>query len=209
MNHDKINEIILEVYRTCSIRTFPIDCISILQKYGYCCIPYDRLSTKKQQACEQISHDSFLLNHTIYYNAAVTYGRIRFSLMHELGHILLGHHDSSPEDEADANTLASNLLAPRMAIHYTHSTTDTQIASHFKVTLKAARYMYQDYLRWYKHITQCGMSPLDKEVYQHFYNKKCDCFGFFCTLEQSHVSKNPALCTKKIEPTIDFDRPLA
>ena len=172
MNHEKINEIILEVYRTCNIRTFPIDCMSILQKYGYPCIPYDRLSTKKQQACEQISHDTFLLNHTIYYNAAVSYGRIRFSLMHELGHILLGHNTSSPEDETDADTLASNLLAPPIIIHYTHCKTHTEIARRFEVTNKTALYMYQDYLRWYTRITKSGMSDSDKEVYLYFYDQK-------------------------------------
>ena len=44
--------------------------------------------------------------------------RIRFSIMHELGHIMLGHSRECAYNEQQANFFASNILAPRMAIHF-------------------------------------------------------------------------------------------
>lgn len=40
-------------------------------------------------------------------------GRLRFSLAHELGHIVLGHQRSGWREEAEANCYASHLLFPR------------------------------------------------------------------------------------------------
>ncbi len=40
-------------------------------------------------------------------------GRLRFSLAHELGHIVLGHQRGGWREEAEANCYASHLLFPR------------------------------------------------------------------------------------------------
>lgn len=40
-------------------------------------------------------------------------GRLRFSLAHELGHIVLGHQRAGGREEAEANCYASHLLFPR------------------------------------------------------------------------------------------------
>ena len=173
---DQITELTLQVYRKCKIDSFPFDCISILEEYGYSCVPYQHLNPEKRSTCKQISHDAFMLNRMIFYNDRMIDERKRFSLMHELGHILLKHDTSSQNREAEANALASNILAPRMAIHYARCRNAAEVAGRFHVSREASFYMYDDYQRWYRHVSRYGMSPLDKELYQHFYDEKYKCF---------------------------------
>lgn len=50
----------------------------------------------------------------IVYNDAQSPARQRFTLAHELGHIVLGHREDSPENDALADCFARNLLTPAL-----------------------------------------------------------------------------------------------
>lgn len=56
----------------------------------------------------------------IFYNAALPWDRIRFTLAHELGHIVLHHHlpiaETDRDSEAEAHAFAGELLAPASEI---------------------------------------------------------------------------------------------
>lgn len=49
----------------------------------------------------------------LFYDAQANRRRMRFTLAHELGHIVLGHHQEQPWEEKEADYFASQLLAPR------------------------------------------------------------------------------------------------
>lgn len=90
------------------------------------------------------NNDGFAVNinnrHIIFYdNTVEPYGRLRFTVAHELGHIVLGHIDSdnmacrnrvtlwnqgeqltNNELETQANIFASRLLAPAFVLHELH-----------------------------------------------------------------------------------------
>lgn len=48
----------------------------------------------------------------ILYDENVTVQRLRFSMAHEIGHVLLNHKDDSNVEETEANCFASHLLIP-------------------------------------------------------------------------------------------------
>ena len=50
----------------------------------------------------------------IVYNDAHSPARQRFTLAHELGHIVLGHREDSPDNDALADCFARNLLTPAL-----------------------------------------------------------------------------------------------
>ncbi|MCL2068809.1 MAG: ImmA/IrrE family metallo-endopeptidase [Oscillospiraceae bacterium] len=52
----------------------------------------------------------------VLYNANAPVCRRAFTLAHEVGHICLGHRDDNPENEAQANLFAANLLMPRILL---------------------------------------------------------------------------------------------
>ena len=71
------------------------------------------------------STDGFTMRHgknyIIVYNDAphIPYARKRFTVAHELGHVVLRHQRNGEAEECEADTFARNLLAPRrLALKY-------------------------------------------------------------------------------------------
>lgn len=177
MDHSQIQKEVIRVLRECHITSFPIDCFSVVKHYGYQVMRYGSLSEKKRVACLELSEDSCIIKNVLYYNAEKPEPRIRFSIMHELGHHIL--HSAR---ESDANHFASCILAPRMVIHYAECKNQSDVANLFHISLEAADYAYQDYRRWLR-LASYRKSLLDKELYDLFWNKKCGKFVFsqtFC-----------------------------
>lgn len=163
---EKILNEVLNTFKLCNIRSFPIDCFEIARLHNFNVIKYSDLSKKKANACASLSEDACIIDKTIYYNDVQPNSRIRFSIMHELGHCIL--HSSS---ETDANRFASNILAPRIAIHYAECKNHVDVAKRFDISYEAAEYAFDDYRRWHR-MAVYKMSILDKEMYQYFYNQE-------------------------------------
>lgn len=181
-----INNAILEVFNEKEIYSFPIDCLKLLKSYGFKAKSYNSQSPKKKQGCFIISDDAFTLKKTVFYNDDMPEGRIRFSLMHELGHHVLKHEEPRTQHhENEANYFASHILAPRMAIHYAKCKNLNDVSKVFGMTHEAADYAFQDYRRWHRHVTYHKMNEFDKALYKHFYNEEFKGFVYSskeCTL---------------------------
>lgn len=107
-----------------------------------------------------------------------TRGKQRFTVAHELGHILLGHalkngyytrrsNIVKPEDERAADMFAARLLAPACVLWGIGATTAEQIAAVCDISITAARIRAErlDLLRKRdKFLT----SPIEREVYKQF-----------------------------------------
>ncbi|QIB58188.1 ImmA/IrrE family metallo-endopeptidase [Blautia producta ATCC 27340 = DSM 2950] len=77
----------------------------------------------------------------VFYNDKLCIQRIRFSLMHELGHFLLGHETESRENESEADAFAANLLAPEALIKYKNFHSAPSISSYFGISIAAANHI--------------------------------------------------------------------
>jgi len=170
MDLSPIKEQVLSVFIECDVKSFPIDCFSITEHYGYKIIQYSCLSERKKQACLKLSEDACTIENNVYYNDQRSFPRIRFSVMHELGHIIL-----NDDQEQVVNTFASHILAPRMAIHYAKCRNHVDVARIFGLSLEAADYAFNDYRRWHR-MAVYKMSVIDKEIYNHFYNSEIKAF---------------------------------
>lgn len=219
---------ILDVYKSCHIKSFPFDCIGTIKKYDYTVYSYGELAEQIPEAyeiCMQYSSDAFqdYESRLIAYNDLNSKKRTRFSLMHELGHIILRHKASSPSAEQEANYFASNILAPRMAIHYAGCKNEADVAGLFDLSAEAAGYAFESYRRWRRVILarHNKITALDKSMYEHFYDKeekrfiyvrkKCrDCGGFYTNSSDSRCpscdrdwtfrySHMPYYCSSKIK----------
>ena len=176
MNYEKILWKVLETFQKCNVKSFPINCYDLLKQYGYECMEYSELEEEKQTACYQVSDDAFRLNHTVYYNDSIKGYRKRFSLMHELGHIVLNHKAPyTDQHEREANFYASNILAPRMAINYSKCKNASDVARIFRMTYESASYAFDDFRRWRRKAVY-RMCAYDKAVYNHFYDSNQECF---------------------------------
>lgn len=173
MDYNYIKDATLTVFIECNIQSFPINCFDILKHYGVSLFSYSSLSSELREYSSKYSDDAFSYKDKIFYNDDMLSGRIRFSLMHELGHKLLNHSEiQTDEMELEANNFASNLLAPRMAIHYAKCKNENDVSKLFSITHEAALYAFNDYKRWHRWTTYHKMNSYDKQLYNHFYNKE-------------------------------------
>ncbi len=179
MEYSFINEKILELFTQLNIKSFPLNCEYIVKELGYNLYKYSELSEEKRIRCLMVSDESLKLHYNIYYNDNMLVSRIRFSIAHELGHIVLNHGDYlDSEKEKEANYFASNLIAPRIAIHYAKCKNHIDVSKLFNLSQEAAQYAFNDYKRWYRKTVYNKMNVYDKEMYRHFYSIQANCFVY-------------------------------
>jgi Zn-dependent peptidase ImmA (M78 family) len=105
----------------------------------------------------------------IFYNGNITFRpRIRFTVAHELGHILLGYEENlSPTEENEVDIFASRLLAPACLIWAMDIHDWKEIAKVFGISEKAAKTratrMKVTYAR-----NMFLTNQLEKKVYEQF-----------------------------------------
>lgn len=116
---------------------------------------------------------------TIVYDDTETLGRTRFTIAHELGHILLGHEleagfthyrkisEGKPSKETQADEFAARVLAPACVLWALDVYDTNEIAELCNISLKAAEFRSQ---RMYtlKERNAFLMHPLEREVYNVF-----------------------------------------
>jgi hypothetical protein len=173
MDYDKIKYTAFSIYEQCNIVELPFDCFDILSKKGYVCKKYSQLSESKHQACMELSPDSCTIGDTIFYNDKKSLRRIRFSLMHELGHIEL-----ETDNETEANLFSSNILCPSIALHFAKLNNIREISNLFNISLECAKYAKDFYEKWLYSVKTYGMTDIDRKMYQHFYNPDTKQFIF-------------------------------
>ena len=128
---------IVEIYRKCNIRDFPIDCYAIVKALGFTLVSYGDLAKSHEEyklLC-LCSGDAFTSydDMMICYNQKNSRRRIRFNLMHEIGHYVL---QTSDEDEADA--FAAGILAPPAIIVKRKLNTAEMISDYFDLSIAAS-----------------------------------------------------------------------
>ena len=116
----------------------------------------------------------------VFYNIEQPPGRVRFTIAHELGHILLEHlgdgehtvynREPSPADspeEHTANVFASRLLAPACVLHALGAVTPEQIAAVCDISLTAAKFR-AGRMGVLEQRGKYGSSPLERQVLAQF-----------------------------------------
>lgn len=161
-----INARIIEIYNTCKICSFPIDCLAILEHYGFKVFSYSVLKEQSPRLYElscRYSTDAFKYENIIAYNEKMPAGRVRFSLMHELGHCVLGHEKETPACEAEADLFAGCILAPYIMIHKYHCKNADQIHDTFGISYSASNRSLSAYWNWYYNICRTTRQPSASE----------------------------------------------
>lgn len=114
----------------------------------------------------------------IFISAQTSVQRQRFTVAHELGHILLGHvgkyrllnREPTPNDnpiEQAANVFASRLLAPACVLWALNARTPEEISSLCQISYDAATFRAERMKLLYER-GQFLASPLERQVYQQF-----------------------------------------
>lgn len=143
--------------------TYPLKVKQIIKDMGITLIPYSLLTNYEILKLKELSKgklkdgisflgekkgiDSFF----IYYNDRIkTVERIRFTLAHELGHIILKHTQESELAEAEADCFAGYLLAPPELIHLIQPEDYLDVREAFFLSKNCASNAFNRYKAWLK-----------------------------------------------------------
>ena len=156
---------VIEMFEDCGVDSLPIDPFFIAETLHYILVPYSALSPEGLRHALLKSSDGYsrveprlvnglyMYRYVIYYNDRQYPARIRWTLLHEIGHCYLGHHDH-PDDslketeEAEANLFAKYSIAPPPLINLMRIKTTDTVAQMFATSSQEAAYALEYYRKW-------------------------------------------------------------
>lgn len=186
-NYQQARDAAWQMLIDCQITELPVNVGQICQHYGWRLTSYQ--AGQKAIAALGISDltkqtDGFCLysggRYYIFYDDTMPHTRQRFTVAHEIGHIMLGHigdgqctrinrepaADDAPE-ETQANQFAARILAPAWVLHSIRALTPVEIADACEISMVAASFR----ARRMELLEQrgCYLShPLERQVAKQF-----------------------------------------
>ncbi len=146
----QIDEEVIKLYETTDVRSMPLPVFDIAKKLNIKCIQYHQLDSKILSILESVSEDAFTIVLTtsekayILYNQNVIIERIKFSIMHEIGHLRLKHKEHSLLAEIEANYFAVRSLCPVEILEHLKINSKEEITKMFGVSEEFAKNRLKD-----------------------------------------------------------------
>lgn len=143
--YEQIKEIVADMYEDLGYTEIPINVFELCHKLNIKLIRYSSLSVDCSEYSRQFSDDGFNLfnintcQYQIYYNDRMPPERVTFTIMHEIGHIMLEHKEHSKENEQEANFYAKAALVPLGLILRLKLKTSYDIADTFGISIEFAQ----------------------------------------------------------------------
>jgi len=175
--YEEIKKIVSSKIREWSINDLPYDCFRLCQKLGI------RLKKYYDQDLETIailmerSKDGFCFASTdtdgysfftIVYNDRMPPKRIRFTIMHEIGHITLDHMEHSDLAEVEANFFAQYILAPTPTLQYHTPLSSLKVSQLFNISEECAGNILVQYKNW-REKGAPTLLPYEATLLKHFH----------------------------------------
>ena len=188
-NYSDARDAAWKILLECKVDKLPVKMSSICLKKSIRMISYRRAASflpDTLKECFEVT-DGFTVNDAIFYDDEnCTIKRQRFTIAHEIGHIILGHcrakeypesENNNIAEEKAANIFASRLLAPSCVLWGCNVRTADNVMELCDISRTAAEYridrMKQLYAREkefrQRDNTSCFlMHPLERQVYKQF-----------------------------------------
>lgn len=131
-----------------NVREYPLNLNKILKQNNWYLVNYQNYCNhRKINIIQLISKypDAFTIqdmnnNFLICFNEKNNKQRIRFSIAHEIGHIVLGHLYKNEKLEKEANMFAARILMPMLLIKELKITISKELAKLCDVSIEAANF---------------------------------------------------------------------
>lgn len=145
---------VVKLYEDTKIKKVPIDPFEIAKQKNFQLIPY---SSKNMELLHYLQnrdidgtsyYDREKNTFCILYNDSQVKKRQAFTIMHEIGHIEMGHKEDSVLAEKIANYFASYALAPSPLIELYNCETFVDIQIYFGVSESCAEKCFERHRRW-------------------------------------------------------------
>lgn len=135
------------------ISYFPLSGFEISSKLNIKLIPYSSLPIHKLNIAMKVSADGFLIEEFnkeyIFYNDVDRcLGRQNWTILHEIGHIVLDHTGHNDHEEHEADFFAKYAIAPPILIDMIGARSWKDVYARFVISCEASIYAYEYYLSW-------------------------------------------------------------
>ena len=159
--YEYIKNEVIHLITLYDIKCMPISAFELASKMNIAVIPYSCLTEQTRKLFLKISQDGFSYNNyirlqeSIYYNDEVSYDRRNMTILHEIGHIALGHKINLESNEieclkseTEAKFFAKYAAAPPPLVHKLRPKCPEDIEEAFNISFEAACYAYNYYCKW-------------------------------------------------------------
>ena len=154
---------VVDLFDRYGVNCIPINGFELAMKMGITLTPYSALSSAKRFQAENVSSDGFYIEpgngrEFILYNDTLGYERANMTILHEIAHGVLGHHEGIPLDirEAEAAFFAKYAAAPPPLVHKIRPEYPEEIMDFFCISYEAASYALEYYHKWKVKLFACG-----------------------------------------------------
>ena len=170
-DYDRIESAVVDLYVELNINKFPIDPFDIARKKGYTLVPYSQIPQEAREILRKTeksgtSGRTKKGEYRIFYDDSNSENRQRFTIMHELGHIALGHKEDSAYAEKSANYYATYSLAPSPMIGRLKCEDFIDTSVRFDLSVESALYAFDRYERWAS--VPGGLKPYEQKLNKLF-----------------------------------------
>lgn len=144
---------VVDLFKKLNINSLKrIDPFYIASKCGYILHPYSSGSVAQRKGIDNYNCDGYSylykgMFHIVYDDRQHLF-RQRFTIMHEIGHIILGHYHESDLANMMANYFASYALAPYPIIDIYDISDYMMLAERFTISNDCANYCFASYCNW-------------------------------------------------------------
>lgn len=152
----RIERAAIDMYIHHSIKSVPVDPFEIARKENCELTPISKLREDLKEALNKDEFDGMSFHYTpdhryvIFYDDSKCIQRQKFTIMHELGHIYLGHKEESELAKECANYFAAYALAPTPLIWYYKCKSECDVQYTFDITDTPASIRFSAYKKWMK-----------------------------------------------------------
>lgn len=156
--YEKIKTTVADLFETISIDHFPVVGFEVAHKLGIRLMPYSAFDNDLKALALLTSDDAFSTRNpqgqwVICYNDEInSYGRQNFSIMHEIGHIVMQRNFCEDEDEAFADFFACYALAGSPALHLFQPKQAEDIEHLCSISHEMACNAFIRYQKWLSHV---------------------------------------------------------
>lgn len=161
-----------------NVKCIPVSGFEIASKMGITLIPYFSLYGRKLQTAYETSKDGYFVEDNgheyIYYNDIDwNYERQNWTVLHEIGHIVLDHTGHSKREEKEADFFAKFAIAPPVLVYKIKAKGTVDIYNAFNITYEAASYAFSYYQKWLrKHLKEKDFKDYEKQLIWLYENNK-------------------------------------
>ncbi|GEM_PF-3056214 len=183
MNYSQIDDCVADLYEDYKIGTYGFDLFKIATERGIDVVPYSSFG-KNREKFIRMDPDAFSFFNPktqkpeIFYNeASIAKARMKFTLAHEIGHIVLRHvfHVPSSSMEEEANVFARSFYLPQIILVRRNIDTIPLMVEKFGISSDYAKVIFTLLeKRKFFHPEGIPFTPSEERLYSAFCKNESD-----------------------------------